>query len=280
MKNILITGATSGIGLATALELAKQGNTIHIVGRNQVRIDNTLKELLRINPTLKHSAFLADLSSQQAILSLAKDIIRQLPQLDVLINNAGAYFSEQNFSVDKIELTWSTNHLAYFLLTHELLPLLKSSAPARIVNVASHSHYKGKINFEDINLTNGWDGYKAYEQSKLANVLFTMELARKLVGTQITVNALHPGVVSTEIAQKNAAWYVKAFWSLARLTVAINVEKGAETSVYLATSPKVEGESGKYYDKCKHKWQSHFSQTPGLAEQCWELSCKMTNITW
>jgi NAD(P)-dependent dehydrogenase (short-subunit alcohol dehydrogenase family) len=280
MKNILITGATSGIGLATAKELAKQGHNVFPVGRYPQKVRETVAILNTINPKTKGEGFVADLSSQAEIKKLAAEVKSKISRLDVLINNAGAYFSSQNFSADNIELTWATNHLGYFLLTHELLELLKTSSPARIVNVASHSHYKGKINFEDISLTKNWAGYKAYEQSKLGNVLFTIELAKKLEGTGISVNSLHPGVVSTEIAQKNAAWYVKLFWSLTRATLAISVEKGAETSVFLATSPEVEGVSGKYFDKKKHKWHSHFSQTPGLAEKCWQLSNKMTGLNW
>ncbi len=280
MKNILITGATSGIGLATAKELASQGHNIYIVGRNQERVNETIAELKRINPSSTGIGFIANVSSQQEVRKLAEEVKFKLNRLDVLINNAGAYFTDQRFSEDKIEMTWATNHLAYFLLTRLLIDFLKASGTARIVNVASHSHYKGKINFEDINLSNSWDGYKAYEQSKLGNVLFTMELAKKIAGTGVTVNVLHPGVVSTEIAQKNAAWYVKLFWSLTRLVVAVSVGKGAETSVYLAVSPEVEGVSGKYFDKKKHKWQSHFSQTEGLAERCWKLSCEMTDTEW
>ena len=278
MKTILITGATSGIGFETAKNLAGQGHSIAIVGRDKARTEAVVSTLNQVNPKGNHQAFVANLSSQKQVRALAEQIKSKLTALDVLVNNAGTYFTEQTFSEEKIELTWATNHLAYMLLTYELLPLLKATPKARIVNVASHSHYKGKIHFDDISLSKSWNGYKAYEQSKLGNVLFTMELSERLKNSGITVNALHPGVVKTDIASKNGAWYAKLFWGLVKNIVAIPVEKGAATSIYLASSAEVEGISGQYFDKCKQKWQSRFSQTPGLKEQCWEFSCRQLGI--
>lgn len=278
MKTILITGATSGIGFETAKSLAKQGHSIAIIGRDKVKTEAVITSLKQLNPEGNHLAFVANLGSQKQIREVAQQIKAKIKALDVLINNAGTYFTEQQFSEDQIELTWATNHLAYMLLSYELFPLLQAGSKARIVNVASHSHYKGKIHFEDISLSTGWNGYKAYEQSKLGNVLFTMQLAEKLKNSSITVNALHPGVVKTDIASKNGAWYAKLFWGLVKNLIAIPVEKGAATSIYLASSSEVEGISGQYFDKCKQKWQSRFSQTPGLKEQCWEFSCKQLGI--
>jgi NAD(P)-dependent dehydrogenase (short-subunit alcohol dehydrogenase family) len=278
MKNILLTGATSGIGLETARTLAKKENNLLIIGRDPVKITAVLNELKSIFPAGNHKGFTADLSSQGQIRKVVAEIQSSVSKIDVLINNAGAYFTDQQFSEDAIEMTWATNHLAYMLLTYELMPLLLKAEKARIVNVASHSHYKGQINFEDIALSKNWNGYKAYEQSKLGNVLFTLELAEKLKGTTISVNALHPGVVKTDIAIKNGAWYVRLFWGMVKNFIAITVEKGAETSIFLATSNDVEGQSGMYFDKCRQKWQSRFSQTPGLKEKCWELSCKQIGL--
>ena len=160
-----------------------------------------------------------------------------------------------------------------------LLDLLKASAPARIVNVASHSHYSGKFNFDDINMQRGYSIMKAYERSKLGNVLFTLELAERLKGTGITANSLHPGVVKTGIADKHTGKLVQLAWRIFEwYQKAISVEEGAKTSIYLASSPEVEGETGKYYDLCKHKWHSKYSQTEGLKEKVWELSEKLTGL--
>ncbi len=278
MKTILITGSTSGIGFETAKALAKQGNSIFVVGRDKTKVNSTIDSLKTLFPQGNHLGFVANLSSHTQVRNLAQEVKSKCSQLDVLVNNAGAYYTEQQFSEDKIEMTWATNHLTYMLLVHELMDLLKAAPKARIVNVASHSHYNGKMNFDDISLSKKWNGYKAYEQSKLGNVLFTMELAERLKGTNITVNALHPGVVKTDIAIKNGAWYARLFWGLIKNFVAISIEQGAATSIFLASSPEVEGENGKYWDKCKHKWQSKFSQTPGLKEQCWAFSCKQLGL--
>lgn len=278
-KNILVTGATSGIGKETAIQLKKLGHSVHILGRNRAMVQQTLEMLNGLSGATS-KGFVADLSNKKAIIEVAEEIKKTFTQLDVLINNAGAYFTHQELNEDGIEKTWATNHLSYFLLTHELFPLLEKSASARIVNVASHSHYGGKLHVDDLNLSKKWDGYKAYEQSKLGNVLFTMELAKRLGHRKITVNALHPGVVKTDIARKNASSFVSFFWTLVKNTIAIPVAKGAATSVFLAHSQEVDGQTGKYWDKSKHKWQSRYSQTPGLTEKCWEISVKQTGADW
>lgn len=278
-KKVVITGATGGIGLETAKALAKMGAQVYIHGRSEDKAQKAVEEIKKISENNNVWYFTADLSSQKEVRRLAEEIKSKLDRLDVLINNAGAAFQKHQLSVDGIELTLANNHLSYFLLTNLLLDLLKKSAPSRIVNVASHSHYNGKFDFNDINMERGYTIMKAYERSKLGNVLFTMELAERLKGTGVTVNALHPGVVKTGIADKHTGKIVQFAWRIFELYQgAISAEEGAKTSVYLATSPEVEGETGKYYDKCKHKWHSRYSQTEGLKEKVWELSAKLAGI--
>lgn len=279
-KNILITGATAGIGLETAKALAKQGANVYVHGRDAAKAQKAVDEIIRFSKNKNVGFFTADLSSQKEVRRLADEVKAKLERLDVLINNAGGVFQQRQLSVDGIEMTLANNHLSYFLLTHLLLDLLKKSAPSRIVNVASHSHYSGKFNFDDINMERGYSIMKAYERSKLGNVLFTMELAERLKGTGVTVNALHPGVVKTGIAGKNTGKLVVWAWKVFEIYQgAISPEEGAKTSVYLASSPEVEGETGKYYADSKHKWHSKYSQTEGLKEKLWEVSAKLTGLS-
>lgn len=279
-KNILITGATAGIGLETAKALAKQGANVYVHGRDAAKAQKAVDEIIHVSKNKNVGFFTADLSSQKEVRRLADEVKAKLDRLDVLINNAGGVFQQRQLSVDGIEMTLANNHLSYFLLTHLLLDLLKKSAPSRIVNVASHSHYSGKFNFNDINMERGYSIMKAYERSKLGNVLFTMELAERLKGTGVTVNALHPGVVKTGIAGKNTGKLVVWAWKVFEIYQgAISPEEGAKTSVYLASSPEVEGESGKYYADSKHKWHSKYSQTEGLKEKLWEVSAKLTGLS-
>jgi NAD(P)-dependent dehydrogenase (short-subunit alcohol dehydrogenase family) len=278
-KNVLITGSTAGIGLETAKALAKQGANVYIHGRNKEKAQKAVEEVIAASGNKNVFFFIADLSKQKEVRRLADEVKAKLDRLDVLINNAGGAFMKHELTEDGIETTFANNHLSYFLLTNLLLDLLKKSAPARIVNVASHSHYGGKIDFSDLNYTKNYRGYKAYENSKLGNVLFTLELAERLKGTGVTVNALHPGVVKTDIGAKHSNILISFGWNVLTAVTGISVAKGAETSVYLASSPEVEGESGKYYANSKHKWQSRYSQTEGLKEKLWEVSAKLTGLS-
>ena len=278
-KTILITGGSSGIGLQTAKILAKKGATIYIVGRNAEKTIQAVEETKTDSGNNQVDFFIADLSSQKQIRKLAEEIKAKLGRLDVLINNAGGVSQTLQFTEDNIELTFATNHLSYFLLTNLLLDLLKRSAPARIVCVSSNSHYPGRIDFNDLNMTNKYWGMAAYECSKVCNVLFTMELAERLKGSGITVNALHPGKVKTAIGLKNTGFLYKIVWKLATTFLAISVEKGAETSIYLASSKEVENITGKYFSDCKEKIPSAYSQTPRLKEKLWEVSERLTSLS-
>ncbi len=277
-KNILITGATAGIGLETAKSLAKKGANIYIVARTTEKAKIAVEEIKEYSGNDSIHFFVADLSSQKEVRKLAEEIKAKLSKLDVLINNAGATFQHFRLSEDNIEMSFATNHLSYFLLTNLLLDLIKKSAPARIVIVASDSHYRGTIDFNDLNMSANYNGLKAYERSKLGNVLFTLELAERLKGAGVTINALHPGRVKTDIGSKNSGLLYTIGWTFFKWFSSISIEKGAETSIYLAHSGDVKDISGKYFANSKQKWHSRYSQTPGMKERLWEESVKLTNL--
>jgi NAD(P)-dependent dehydrogenase (short-subunit alcohol dehydrogenase family) len=220
---------------------------------------------------------LADLSAQAAIRELAGQILQRCPRIDVLINNAGAVFASRSTTVDGLETTFATNHLAYFLLTNLLLERLKASAPTRIVNVSSRAHTSaGGIPFDDLQAEHGYSGWRRYAESKLANILFTRELARRLEGTHVTVNALHPGVVATGFGQGGS------FWLRLGLTIGrpflLSPEQGAETVIYLATAPAVATVTGKYFAKCAEATPSPVAHDNALARRLWEVSAKLTGL--
>lgn len=276
-KVVLITGATAGIGLETALELARRGMTVNFIARDKSKAEET-KRLLAEGGSSDSQYFIADFSSQKSIRTAALQIKQTLPVIDVLINNAGGVNSEFELTEDGLEKTIATNHFAYFLLTNLLLEQIKKSDYARIINVASGSHYQGKINFESFTQNKGYFIMTAYGQSKLANVLFTNELARRLAGTHVTVNSLHPGMVVTKIGDKNTNGLAAFVWNLATKIGGIKVQKGAETSVFLATSDKVKGVSGKYFDKSREKKPSKLALDLNLQKQLWEVSEKLCPI--
>lgn len=269
---VLITGASSGIGLETAKQLAAQGAQLVLVARSEDKLKEAVATIKAQTPGANVKYYIADFSSQKSVRNLAQNITRNYTKLDVLINNAGCVVPEFQLTEDGLEKTIATNHFAYFILTNELLPLVKKSDYARIVNVASGSHYQGKIDFESFTKEKGYFIMKAYAQSKLANVLFTYELAERLKGTQVTVNCLHPGFVKTEIGNKKTNWYSSLFWSLGTMLGGISVQNGAKTSVYLASSPEVKGVSGKYFDKCKAVEPNKDAYNTDLRKQLWQVS--------
>jgi NAD(P)-dependent dehydrogenase (short-subunit alcohol dehydrogenase family) len=275
-KVCLITGATSGIGKATAMGLANMGASVVMVGRDRGRGQAALAEIKEGSANASVDLMLADLSSQQEIHRLADDFKEAYPQLDVLINNAGVIRSKRVKTADGIEMTFAVNHLASFLLTNLLLDLLKASAPSRIVNVASGEQRNGIIDFNDLQGEKGYKTAKAYSQSKLATVLFTYELARRLEGTGVAVNCLHPGVVGTNLGSGVSG--VFGFTVRALTPLMKSSEKGAETSIYLASSPEVEGLSGKYFVKKAEARSSDVSHDQRLARRLWEVSAELTNV--
>ena len=270
-KVCLVTGGTSGIGEVTARELARLGAEVVIVGRSPERCAATLERIRTATSTSRIDSLVADLSSLADVRRLAHQVQERCQRLDVLVNNAGGMSLTRRESIDGIEMTLALNHISYFLLTNLLLPVLTTSAPARIVNVASDAHQGGAIQFDDLQFTEHYSGWRAYQQSKLANILFTYELARRLEGTGVTVNTLHPGFVKTSFFKDWGGW-IGTVTKLAASVLALTPERGAITSIYLASSPEVEGISGQYFVKKKPGRSSSRSHDRSTAERLWTIS--------
>jgi NAD(P)-dependent dehydrogenase (short-subunit alcohol dehydrogenase family) len=276
-KVCLVTGATSGIGAVTARELARRGAHVIIVGRNRARCEATLEQIRTESGNTSAEFYLADLSAQGDIRRLAEEVRARHPQIHVLVNNAGGMFPQRRESVDGTEMTIALNHIGYFLLTNLLLEPLKAAAPARVVSVASDAHTWAKsIDFDDLQSRKRYGMFRSYAQSKLANLLFTFELARRLVGTGVTANALHPGFVATNIFV--GPGIMARFIMLAAAVVAISPEEGAKTSVYLASSPEVEGVTGQYFVKCKSAKPSPAALDADAARRLWDVSAELTRL--
>jgi retinol dehydrogenase 12 len=268
-KTVLVTGATNGIGLVTARELSRMGALVTIVSRNTKKCAAVAGSIF--TETCNGVEFIAaDLSTLDGIWQAAENFKKTHNHLHVLVNNAGGFFINRIVTSDGYEKTLALNHLNYFLLTLLLLDLLKGSTPARVVNVASGSHIGAKIDFDDLHGENRYGGFRAYGQSKLANLLFTYELARQLVKTNITVNALHPGYVDTGIPL-SSGFPGKIAKQFARF-FAEKPEVGALTSIYLATSTEIEGVTGKYFIDCKQVNSSPESYDQSNAEKLWQVS--------
>ncbi len=275
-KVCLVTGGTSGIGEVTARELARMGADVVITARSQEKLSRSIEILRSQSGNERVSGLVADLSAQDEVRSLAAQFMSQYNRLDVLINNAGAIYFRRYLSVDGIEMNFAGNHLAYFLLTNLLLETMISSSPSRIINVSSSSHRGQVIDFDDLECENNYQIMQAYGKSKLANILFTYELARRLEGRGVTANALHPGLVGTNIAGNNG-WLLRFFLPLWRIW-AMGPDEGAETSIYLASSPEVEGVSGKYFYQKKAIPSSRYSHDQAAAERLWQISAEMTGM--
>ena len=275
-KNCLVTGASDGIGYVAARELARRGASVIVVGRNAAKTHGAVMRIIDETRNDHVSYLVADLSSQSQVRGLAKQVRERTSRLDVLLNNAGAIFLSQQTSIDGLEMTFALNHMGYFLLTNQLLDLLMESAPARIINVSSSSHGSpGRFLLEALPRPGSDRGYRAYGRSKLCNILFTYELARRLEGTGVTANALHPGLVRTNIARNNGLMgRLVNFFIGAR---GIDVVQGARTLVHLAASQEVEGVTGKYFVDCRPVPSSRLSYDPDLAAGLWELSERLTS---
>jgi NAD(P)-dependent dehydrogenase (short-subunit alcohol dehydrogenase family) len=278
-KVCVITGATSGIGKATALGLAKMGATVMIIGRDRVEGEIAQKEIKNRSRNSKVDLLLADLSSQAEICKLAEEIKARYPRLHVLINNAGIAPLKRSVTVDGIERIFAVNYLAPFLLTHLLLDRLEAAAPARVINVAGDYHRKATIQFDDLMSEKKYNGIRANNQAKLALILFTYELARRLDGTGVTANCLHPGAVATDgpLKDPDLPAFSRSMYRMVRVFFA-SPEKGAETSIYLATSPEVENVSGKYFIKKKAVASSAESYDEGIAHRLWKVSEELTGL--
>ena len=275
-KICLVTGATSGIGGATALGLARLGATVLIVGRNADKCSREVRRIQRKTGNKSVAFVVADLSVQSDIGRLAEEFKQHYDRLDVLVNNAGGYFHKRQLSADGLEMTFALNHLAYFILTHRLMPTLLVSRSSRVINVASQDHRSARIDFDDLMAEKHYDRHKAYEQSKLANILFTYELARRREGAGPTINALCPGLVRTNLGANNG-WLRKKILNLIGRG-RISPAEGADTSIYLASSPEVEGINGRYFVRRKDIPSSDASYDRQVAQELWSVSEALTNL--
>lgn len=273
----LVTGATSGIGYETALGLARAGARVGLVGRDPGRVDACAGRIREAVPGVRIDVFVADLSSQAEIRRLAEAVRDRYERLDVLVNNAGAIFDTRRTTVDGLERTWALDHLAYMQLTLGLLDLLKASAPARIVSVASMAHMRGRIDPDDLDGARPYSALEAYSKAKLGNVLFTAALARRLEGSNVTANCLHPGVVATGFAGGTGGWFGFG-WMLIRPFL-IGPTEGAATSLHLATSPEVEGMSGLYFAKRRPVPASAAGRDETLQERVWAMSLRQLGLS-
>jgi NAD(P)-dependent dehydrogenase (short-subunit alcohol dehydrogenase family) len=276
-KVCLVTGATSGIGLVTARELARCGARVVLAGRSSARCQAAVAQIQTETGNHEVEALLGDLSSQQQVRELAQKFRDRHPRLDVLVNNAGGMWMKRQLSADGLEMTFAVNHLAYFLLTHLLLEPLRAAAPARVVNVSSEAHRKATLDFDDLQGERRYNGWRQYCRSKLMNLLFTYELARRLDGTGVTANALHPGWVATGFASNNG-WRGR-LWQFVARCLALGPEEGARTVVYLASSPEVAGVSGRYFVKEREVPSSPASRDEGAARRLWQVSLGLTDLS-
>jgi NAD(P)-dependent dehydrogenase (short-subunit alcohol dehydrogenase family) len=275
-KRVLVTGATAGIGLETARGLAKQGAEVIIAGRDEAKTKAVVEQLKASTGNQQLDFVLGDLSTLAGTRKVATDFLAKYSTLNVLVNNAGAIMMSREVTADGFERTFATNHLSYFLLTNLLLPALERGAPARIVSVASGAHQGAELDFDDLQSEKGYAAFKAYGRSKLANILFTRELARRVKDKRITANCLHPGVVGSNfLAGKAGVWgAVGRFANLFMITP----EKGAQTSLYLSTSNEVEGVTGDYFDKCRKASTSKPAQDDAVAAKLWAVSEKLVGL--
>jgi NAD(P)-dependent dehydrogenase (short-subunit alcohol dehydrogenase family) len=272
-KIALVTGATAGIGLITAEALAKLGATVVIVSRNEQKCRDVVAQIQANTGNTRVEYIAGDLSAMAQVRAVAEEFLRRYDRLHILVNNAGAFINDRQVSADGFEMTFALNHLNYFYLTQLLQDTLIASAPARIVNVSSDAHRGGKINFDDLMSEKSYSGFGVYSMTKLANVLFTNELAQRLEGSGVTANSLHPGFVATNFGKNNGG-IVGLFMPIVQM-FALSPEKGAETSIHLAASPAVEGVTGKYFTKKMPVQPAKAALDAASQRRLWEVSEKL-----
>ena len=274
-KTVLITGGTGGIGKAAAVGLASMGARVGITGRDPARAEAAAAEISRESDNALVDVFVADMSSQAEIRRLAGEVLAAYPRLDVLLNNVGGFWAHRHVTADGLEHTFALNHLAPFLLTNLLLDRLEASAPARVITVSSNAQSMGKIDFDDLQGEREYSGSRAYNQSKLANVMFTYELARRLDGTGVTATALHPGLTSTNFSAEDPSlgWLVKVMRPFMK-----SPHRGAETPVYLASSPAAEGLTGQYFANRKAKKSSASTYDRATTARLWQVSADLVGL--
>jgi NAD(P)-dependent dehydrogenase (short-subunit alcohol dehydrogenase family) len=275
-KTVVITGATSGIGEVAACTLARQGARIVLIARDRTRGEHTLERIEAVAPDQRHVAHYANLSRLAEMKRVAEVIAGSETRIDVLINNAGALFGTRQVTGDALEMTFATNHIAYFVVTNLLLARLQATPGARIVSTASDAHKRAKLDFGDLQLEKGYSGFGMYGRSKLMNILFTRELARRLAGSGVTANCLHPGFVATRFA--DASGGLTSLMVKGAKKFALTPEEGAKTLIYLASSPEVDGVTGKYFEKCKEAMPTAEAQNDADARRLWEISLQLTGL--
>jgi NAD(P)-dependent dehydrogenase (short-subunit alcohol dehydrogenase family) len=275
-KTVLVTGATSGIGRATAMGLAAMGARVAITGRDPARTDESAREIRSAGDS-EVEAFVADLSSQAEVRRLADEVLERLPRIDVLVNNVGGYWDSRQVTVDGLEHTFALNHLAPFLLTNLLLERLESSAPARVVTVASRAHTTGRVDFDDLQGEHAYSGPRAYSQSKLANILFTHQISGRLSGCGVTANALHPGFVRTSFGAEDPGVIQRFLVPFIRPFMKAPAQ-GAATSIHLASSPDLAGVTGQYFADSEPRRSSGASYDDAVAARLWQVSADLVGI--
>jgi NAD(P)-dependent dehydrogenase (short-subunit alcohol dehydrogenase family) len=275
-KTVVVTGATSGIGEVAADRLAQKGARIVFIARDRERGQETLKHLRAIAGHDNHSVHYADLMKLSEQKRVAAEIAASEPQIDVLINNAGALFNSRQVTEDGLEKTFALNHMSYFTVTNVLLDKLKATPGARIVSTSSDAHKGAKLNFDDLQSEKSYSGFGVYGRSKLMNILFTRELARRLAGTGVTANCLHPGFVGTRFGDQSGG--ILSFLVKIAKNFALTPEQGAQTIIYLGSSPEVEGKSGGYYVKSKLATPTKEAQNDADAKRLWDVSAKIAGV--
>ena len=276
-KVVLVTGGTGGIGKATAIGLASIGARVGITGRDLGRAEQVAADIRSAcgNPAV--DAFGADMSSQTEVRRLAVAVLGTYPRLDVLVNNVGGFWAHRHLTADGLEHTFALNHLAPFLLTNLLLDRLKASAPARVVTVSSGAQSMGRIDFDDLQGAGNYSGQRAYSQSKLASIMFTNELARRLEGTGVTATAVHPGVVRTNFGAEDQAWFFAVIGGVVRPLLKTPAQ-GAQTSIFLASSPDVQGVTGQFFANRKAKAANKLANDTQMSARLWQVSANLVGF--
>ena len=278
MKTIVVTGASDGIGLESASQLAAQGNAVVLVGRSPAKVAAAEKRIRAESPDVPVESVTCDFAELTNVRELAAGLLDRHPRIDVLVSNAGTVFDKRTVTVDGHEATLAVNHLGGFLLTELLRDRLVQSAPGRIVITSSVGHYRGKLDFDDLGFEHGYQIMRAYDRSKLANVLHTRVLAAQLEGTGVTVNAVHPGAVATNI-WSGAPAFARPVLAVAKRVAMISPAKGGQALTYLATSPEVEGRTGGYYEKNRLKTPAALARDDALAQRLYDESRRMVGLT-
>jgi retinol dehydrogenase 14 len=276
-KTVLVTGGTGGIGKATATGLARLGAHVGITGRDRARAEAAAADIRSASGSAAVDVFVADMSSQVQVRRLAQEVLDRYPRLDVLVNNVGGFWNTRRVTDDGLEHTFALNHLAPFLLTSLLLDRLRASAPARVVTLSSGAQAMGRIDFDDLQGERSFSGQRAYNQSKLANVMFTYELARRLEGTSVTATVVHPGVVRTAFGAEDPAGWQRVFLPLVRPFMK-TPDRGAETPIYLASASDVDGVSGRYFANRKPKQTRKSSYDVAAQARLWTVSAELVGL--